>query len=120
MGQTSKMIDWVVVLEVVSRPTGALVDADVLRRLLELLSEAEPGGTEPVALHVEGRYALHLSVKADHIAEAVMIAVFRWGNACSRLGLSGWDATRAEAITREDFDEEALALVDHTWGLREA
>lgn len=109
--------EWIVVLEVVRGPMASSVDGDVLRRLLELLSEAEPDGAEPVALQVEGRYALHLSVTANSIPEAVMTVVFRWENLTSRLGLGGWDPRRAEVITRDDFEEEALTLVDHTWGL---
>ena len=110
--------EWVVVLEVVRRPIASSVDGDVLRRLLELLSKAEPDGAKPVALHAEDRYALHLSVTADSIPEAVMTAVFRWENVTSRLGLGGWDPRRAEVITRNDFEEEALTLVDHSWGPR--
>ncbi len=111
--------DWVVVLEVVRRPIASPVDAVMLQRLLELLSEAEPAGHHPVALLAEDRYALHLSVLADNIPEAVIIAVFRWENVSSRLGLDGWDARRAEVITRDDFEAEAQTLVDQTWGLGE-
>lgn len=109
--------EWIVVLEVVRGPIASSVDGDVLRRLLELLSEAEPEGAEPVGLYAEDRYALHLSVTADNIPEAVITAVFRWGNVTSRLGLGGWEPRRAEVITRNDFEEEALTLVDHAWGL---
>ena len=111
--------DWVVVLEVVRRRVASPVDGDMLQRLLELLCEAEPEGAEPVALHAEDRYALHLSVTADKIPEAVMTAVFRWENVSTRLGLHGWDARRAEVITRDDFEDEAHTLVDHTWGSRD-
>jgi hypothetical protein len=116
---TRMTTEWVVVLEVVRRRIASSVDGDVLQRLLELLSEAEPEGAEPVALHAEDRYALHLSVTADNIPEAVMTALFRWENVTSRLGLGGWDPRRAEVITRDDFEEEAQTLVDHTWGLGE-
>ena len=108
-------IDWVVVLEVVRRPIASSIDGDVLQGLLRLLFEADPRRAQPVALHVDDRYALHLCVHADSIPEAVMIAVYRWQNVSSRLGLSGWDPRRAEVITRDDFDEEAQGLVDHTW-----
>ncbi|HWI05500.1 MAG TPA: hypothetical protein VNT52_16965 [Acidimicrobiales bacterium] len=107
-------IDWVVVLEVVRRPIASPVDGAVLQRLLQLLFEAEPKAAEPIVLHSDDRYALHLSVRADSIPEAVMIAVLRWENVSRRLGLGGWDARRAEVITQDDFDEEAHTLVDHT------
>lgn len=111
--------EWVVVLEVVRRPIASSVDRGVLQRLLELLSEAEPEGAEPVALHAEDRYALHLSVTADSIPDAVITAVFRWENVCTRLALGGWEARRAEVVTRDEYDEEAQTLVDHTGGVGE-
>lgn len=111
--------EWVLVLEVVRRPTASPVDGELLQRLLKLLSEAEPERAQPVALHAEDRYALHFTVTADNIPDAVMTAVCRWENVTSRLGLVGWDPRRAEIITREDFDEEAQTLVDDSWGLGE-
>jgi hypothetical protein len=113
-------IDWVVVLEVVRRPIASSVDGAVLRGLLRLLFEADPRGAQPIALHAEDRFALHLCVHANSIPEAVMIAAYRWENVSSRIGLSGWDPRRAEVITRDDFDEEAQTLVDHTWANGEA
>lgn len=111
--------DWVVVLEVVRRPSASPVDAGVVGRLLELLCEAEPEGAEPIALLADDRYALHLSVSADHVAEAIVIAMFRWENVTKRLGLDGWDARRAEVMLRAEFEAEAQPLVGPTWRLRE-
>lgn len=106
---------WMVVLEVVRRPSASAVDADVLQRLLELLCEAESEGAQPLALLAQDRYALHLSVTADNVPEAIVIAVFRWENVSARLGLDGWDPRRAEVMTKADFEEEAQTLVGHAW-----
>lgn len=119
VGTMRTTTDWVVVLEVVRGRAASPVDADVLQRLLVLLSEAEPQGVEPVALHAEDRYALHLSVTAEDVAEAAMTAVFRWNNVTTGLGLHGWEPRRAEVITRADFEEEAQTLVDLGSGLGE-
>ncbi len=99
-----------VVLEVVKRPSASQVDPGVLKRLLGLLCEAEPQGARPLALLADDRYALHLSVTADHVAEAIVIAVFRWENVSKQLGLAGWDASRAEVMTKADFQAEADSL----------
>lgn len=107
--------DWVVVLEVVRRPNASPVDGLVLVRLLELLAQAEPDGAPPVALVADDRYALHLSVSAENIPEAVLTTVFRWENVSARLGLEGWDARRAEVVTRDDFEKEAQAFADRTY-----
>ncbi len=109
---------WMVVLEVVRRPGGSPVDADVVHGLLELLCEAEPEGAQPLALLAEDRYALHLSVTADHMPEAVAIAVFRWENVSRRLSLDGWDARRVEVMTKADFEAEAQALTGSPWRFR--
>jgi len=106
--------NWVVVLEVVRRPIASPVDGAVLQRLLQLLYEADPDGCEPVVLYAEDRYALHLSVSASSIPQAVVIAVLRWEDVTKRLGLGGWDPQRAEVITWEDFQKESQTLVDHT------
>ncbi len=111
--------DWVVVLEVVRGPLATPVDADVLRRLLKLLCEAEPEGAQPLALVADDRYALHLSVTAASIPEAIVIALVRWENLSSRVGLDGWDPRRAEVITRADFDQEAQTIIGDGWRLVE-
>ena len=102
--------NWVVVLEVVRCPSASSVDAHVLERLLEVLCEAEASGAEPLALLTKDRYALHLSVTADHVAEAISIAVFRWENVSRQLCLDGWEARRAEVITKADFEAESHRL----------
>jgi len=104
-----------VVLEVVRRASTPPVGADVLQGLLELLCEAEPQGAQPLALLAEDRYALHLSVTADNVPEAIVTAVVRWENVTKRLGLHGWDARRAEVMTKVDFEKEAQTLVGPTW-----
>jgi hypothetical protein len=103
---------WVVVLEVVKRAAASPVDAEVLQCLLEHLCEAEPDGAQPLALLADDRYSLHLSVTTDHLSEAVVIAVLRWENVSRRLGVDGWDARRAEIMTKVDFEAEAVRLTD--------
>lgn len=111
--------EWMVVLEVVRRPGAAPVDAGLLRQLLEQLCEAEPDGAQPLALLADDRYALHLSVTADHVTEAIVIASFRWANVSDRLGLDGWDSRRAEVMTKDEFDAEAQPLAGRAWRLGE-
>lgn len=110
---------WVVVLEVVRRPGVVDIDTRVLTGLLELLSRAEPYGVQPLALLASDRYALHLSVNADDVSEALLIAVLRWKEATRHLGLTGWDGRRAEVLTKIDFDLEAHPLSDCIWPLAE-
>lgn len=111
--------NWMVVLEVVRRSSASPVDAGMVKRLLELLCEAEPEGAQPIALLADDRYALHLSVSADHVAEAVVIAMFRWDNVSKRLGLEGWDARRAEVMLKADFEAETQPLAGRGWQLRD-
>lgn len=108
-------VQWMVVLEVVRGPGATEVDARVLTSLLEVLSQAEPGSEEPLALQADDRYALHLSVNADDVAEALLIAVLRWKEASRQLGLIGWDGRRAEVMTKVDFEREAEPLADAVW-----
>lgn len=104
------MINWVVVLEAVKRPGASPVGADVLTRFLHLLCQAEPRGADPIALVADDRYALHLSVTADDLSQAIVIAVLRWKNVSGQLSLHGWDVRRAEVMTRADFKAEALPV----------
>lgn len=103
---------WIVVLEVVRGPGATQVDVAVLGELLEVLSRAEPDSAQPIALQTEDRYALHLSVDADDVSEALMIAVIRWKEASRQLSVSGWDGRRAEVMTETDFEIEALPIAD--------
>lgn len=105
--------DWVVVLEVVRCPSTSPIDAESLRRLLQLLCDAEPEAAQPVALLAHDRYALHLSVRAEDIPEAIVVATFRWRNMSTALGLEGWEARRAEVMTKAEFDQEAHGLMSH-------
>lgn len=104
------IIHWVVVLEVVRRPGASPVGADVLKRFLHLLCQAEPAGADPIALVADDRYALHLSVAADDVSQAIVIAVLRWKNVSGQLNLDGWEVRRAEVMTRAEFKAEALPL----------
>lgn len=110
---------WMVVLEVVRRPDALPVDAEGLRRVLALLCEAEPDGAQPIALLTDDRYALHLSVTACHVSEAIVVAVRRWEGVSARLGLHDWDARRAEVMTTDEFEAEveAEALAGSAWRL---
>jgi hypothetical protein len=101
---------WMVVLEVVKRRDASPVDTEVLQRVLEQLCEADPHSCQPLALLADDRYSLHLSVTASHLSEALMIAVLRWENVSKRLGVDGWDARRAEVMTKADFEAEAQHL----------
>ncbi len=111
--------EWMVVLEVLKRAGASPVDADMLECLLEQLLEAEPDSAQPLALLADDRCSLHLTVTADHLAEAIVIAVLRWHNVSSRLGVDGWDACRAEVMTKVDFDREAERLTGRAWRLEE-
>lgn len=110
---------WVVVLEAVRRPGAVDVDIRVLTGLLEVLSRAEPYGAQPLALLASDRYALHLSVDAEEVSQALLIAVLRWNEATRNLGLTGWEGRRAEVIPRVDFEMEAQPLTDCIWPLAE-
>lgn len=110
---------WVVVLEAVRRPGAIDIESRVLTGLLEVLSRAEPDGVQPLALLASDRYALHLSVTADDVSEALLIAVLRWKEATRHLGLTGWDGRRAEVMTKIDFDLEAQPLADCIWPVAE-
>lgn len=107
--------DWMVVLEAVRGPGATPVDTEVLTNLLEVLSRAEPGGVQPLALLTDDRYALHLSVDADDVSEALLLALFRWREVSRQLRLLGWDARRAEVMTRVDFEMESQPLADCIW-----
>lgn len=106
---------WVVVLEAVRKPGANDIDVRILTGLLEVLSRAEPYGVQPLALLASDRYALHLSVNADDVSEALLIAVLRWKEATRNLGLIGWDGRRAEVLTKIDFELEAQPLADCIW-----
>ena len=110
---------WIVVLEVVRGAGATRVDVAILGQLLRVLSRAEPDCAEPVALQVEDRYALHLSVDADDVSEALMIAVLRWKEASRQLSVTGWDGRRAEVMTEVDFEIEALPINDPLWRVTE-
>ena len=105
--------DWMVVLEVVRRPIATPVNPAALQALLELLSESEPQRAQPIVLLAQDRYALHLAVTADNIPEAVITAIVRWQNVSIRLRLDGWDAHRAEVMTKDDFQKAAVTVVGH-------
>jgi len=104
---------WMVVLEVVRRRQASTVDTELLQRVLEQLCEADPHSCQPLALLADDRYSLHMSVTASHLSEAIMIAVLRWENVSKRLGVAGWDARRAEVMTRADFEAEAQHFIRH-------
>lgn len=110
---------WIVVLEVVRGPGATHVGVEMLTNLLELLRRAEPDGAHPLALLTDDRYALHLSVRADDLGQALLIAVLRWKEVSRQLGLGGWNARRAEVITRVDFEMEAQPLADSIWRVTE-
>lgn len=110
---------WMVVLEAVRRPGATYVDIRALTSLLEVLSRAEPYGSQPLALLAEDRYALHLSVDAEDVSEALLIAVLRWKEATRQLGHTGWDGRRAEVMTTVDFEMEAQPLADCIWPVTE-
>lgn len=109
---------WMVVLEAVRGPGATQVDVGVLTQLLEVLSRAEPSRAQPLALQADGRYALHLSVNADDVAEALLIAILRWKEASRQLGLTGWNGRKAEVMTEVDFEMEAQPL-DCVWRVPE-
>lgn len=110
---------WIVVLEVVAGPGATHVDVGVLGELLEVLSRAEPDCAQPVALQAVDRYALHLSVDADDVSEALMIAILRWKEASRQLSVRGWDGRRAEVMTEMDFEIEGLPISDPLWRVTE-
>lgn len=107
---------WIVVLEIVGGPGATHVDVAILSKLLEILSRAEPDCAQPVALQAADRYALHLSVDADDIPQALMIAVLRWKEASRQLSVTGWDGRRAEVMTEVDFEIECLPISDSSGG----
>ena len=106
---------WIVVLEVVGGPSATHIDVGVLGELLEVLSRAEPDCAQPVALQATDRYALHLSVDADDVSQALLIAMLRWKEASRQLGVTGWDGRRAEVMTEVDFEIEALPISEPLW-----
>lgn len=106
---------WIVVLEVVGGTDATPVDVGVLREILSVLRRAEPDHAEPIALQAENRYALHLSVDADDISEALMIAIIRWTEASRHVSVMGWEGRRAEVMTEVEYEIEALPLNDPLW-----
>jgi hypothetical protein len=106
---------WIVVLEVVGGPGATHVGVRVLAELLEVLGRAEPDWAQPVALQAADRYALHLSVDADDVSQALLIAMIRWKEASRQLGVTGWDGRRVEVMTEEDFEIEALPIGEPHW-----
>jgi hypothetical protein len=110
---------WMVVLEAVRRPGATYVDIRVLTSLLEVLSRAEPYGSQPLALLAHDRYALHLSVDAEDVSQALMIAVLRWKEATRQLGHTGWDGRRAEVMPKVDFEMEAQPFAECIWQITE-
>jgi hypothetical protein len=110
---------WIVVLEVVRSAGATRVDVGVLREILDVLSRAELNNAEPVALQAQDRYALHLSVEAGDVSEALLIAVLRWKEASRQLSVTGWEGRRAEVMTEMEFEIEALPLNDPLWWVTE-
>ena len=111
-------VQWMVVLEAVRGPGATQVDVRVLTELLEVLSRAEAGRAQPLALQADDRYALHLSVNAEDVSEALLIAILRWKEASRQLGIAGWHGRRAEVMTEVDFEMEAQPL-DCAWRVTE-
>jgi hypothetical protein len=60
----------------------------------------------------EDRYALHVGVDAEDVAEALQLAVLRWRSATRFLDLRGWQLHRAEVVSRPQFEQESYLIWD--------
>jgi len=98
--------EWIVLLEAADTEGSAAIGLDALQRLMGLFS-----GDQPAGLFNAHRYALQVSVRAEHAADALVGAVGRWRQAVHELELPEWTLCRTEVMTRAEFDRE-LRLAD--------
>lgn len=104
------MAPWIVLIEAALIASDLAVEAASVERLLAVFAAHRPS-----AMYSRDRYVLQVVMPGSSPDDALRKVLIRWRRSVMAAGLAGFKLVRAEVMTPDELEAEAISRPDLHW-----